>query len=297
MTHHFILTRFNVWIWGRDKSGHAIERNEWLRERLRLFETYCLPSVVGQTEDNFVWVMLVDEDTPDEFRGRIMRYRGQCSQIRVVKVRRGCGEYFARVFQQVVGKALKECGAEPGDLCLTTYLDNDDSIRRDFAADVRRRCEAFRLEPGHDSFLSFDYGLQVFQQLGNLTTRIAYPNNHFITLAECLSEEAMSADERMAKVRTCYGYGSHFLLERRGLARVEHVKDKRNPMWAEVVHQGNVDNDVKMTLQTSFVADMEILHRDFSLDVDISKGNRRRFLWRAIGQMWRRLKDKAFCPH
>lgn len=289
MTHHFILTRFNVWIWGRDKSGRAIEREEWLRERLRLFETYCLPSVEGQTERRFTWVLLVDEDTPEEFRGRIMRYRERCSQIRLVKVRRGYGEYFTQVFQQVVGRALKDCGAEPGDLCLTTYLDNDDSIRRSFLAETRRRCEALCLTPGADCFLAFDYGVQVFQQLRNLTTRILYPNNHFITLAECLSEDALRADERMARVMTCYGYGSHFLVERRGLARVEHVSDKGMPMWAEVVHEGNVDNDVKMTLHTRFVGDRELLRREFSVDADVCQGNRLRFMKRAIKQAWRRL--------
>lgn len=46
--HHYLLTRFNLALWQEDKNGQTIDRGEWLRKRLKLFETYCLPSVAGQ---------------------------------------------------------------------------------------------------------------------------------------------------------------------------------------------------------------------------------------------------------
>lgn len=49
MTHHYLLTRFNLALWQEDKNGQTIDREEWIRKRLKLFETYCLPSVAGQT--------------------------------------------------------------------------------------------------------------------------------------------------------------------------------------------------------------------------------------------------------
>lgn len=51
MTHHYLLTRFNLALWQEDKNGQTIDRGEWIRKRLELFETYCLPSVAGQTLD------------------------------------------------------------------------------------------------------------------------------------------------------------------------------------------------------------------------------------------------------
>ena len=42
MTHHYLLTRFNLALWQEDKNGQTIDRGEWLRKRLKLFETYCL---------------------------------------------------------------------------------------------------------------------------------------------------------------------------------------------------------------------------------------------------------------
>lgn len=65
---HFILTRFNLNLWHKDKNDNEINRNEWLAYRLNLFETYCLPSVVAQTEQNFKWIILVDKETPKEFQ-------------------------------------------------------------------------------------------------------------------------------------------------------------------------------------------------------------------------------------
>lgn len=58
MTHHYLLTRFNLSLWQEDKNGLTIDREEWIRKRLKLFETYCLPSVVGQTCQEFRWIYL-----------------------------------------------------------------------------------------------------------------------------------------------------------------------------------------------------------------------------------------------
>lgn len=290
MIHHYLLTRFNLALWQEDKAGKTIYRVAWLERRMRLFETYCLPSVTGQTCQNFSWILLVDEDTPAEYRERIKSYRSICPQIHLVGVKSQYAFRFADIFRQVVIADLqkqryevdlqREDGQE-GDLCLTTYLDNDDCIARTFVERVQAECLSFHLHTNEKQFLSFDYGLQLFTQLHHLATRIFYPNNHFLTLAESLST-----------IRTCYGFGSHFLLEKRGLANVHHIKDKNHPMWVEVIHEENVDNDVKMTFDTHLVNDKDLLRRDFSLPMDIGMGYRIAFACRAVGQMWRRLRNK-----
>lgn len=42
MTHHYLLTRFNLALWQENKNGQTIDREEWIRKRLKLFETYCV---------------------------------------------------------------------------------------------------------------------------------------------------------------------------------------------------------------------------------------------------------------
>lgn len=240
MTHHYLLTRFNLALWQEDKNGQTIDRGEWIRKRLKLFETYCLPSVAGQTCQEFRWILLVDADTPVDLRERIKAYRNVCAQMKFVAVRAEYACRFADIFRQVVAADLKQKGWKEGDLCLTTYLDNDDCIARMFVEQVQKECVGFRLSHNEKRFLSFDYGLQTFTQLCHFSTRIHYPNNHFLTLAECLS----AAESSLSVVRTCYGFGSHFLLERRGLARVAHINNREQPMWIEIIHEENVDNDV-----------------------------------------------------
>jgi len=296
MIHHYLLTRFNLALWQEDKTGKAIDREDWLAKRLHLFETYCLPSVIGQSCKDFSWILLVDENTPTAYREQIKAYRSLCPQIHFVGVKPQYSFHFADIFRQVVMADLQKKGWNDGDLCLTTYLDNDDSIARTFVEKVQAECLNFHLQMGEKRFLSFDYGLQLFTQLHHLATRILYPNNHFLTLAEtlpsCDSSSAASSSNSVLHIRTSYGFGSHFLLEKRGLAEVRHVRDKSHPMWVEVIHEKNVDNDVKMTFDTHLVNDQDMLRRDFLLPMDIGMGRRIAFARRVVGQMWRRLRNK-----
>lgn len=69
MIYHYLLTRFNLALWIEDKNGAAIDREEWLKRRMALFETFCLPSVKNQSCQNFSWILLVDANTPAVYRG------------------------------------------------------------------------------------------------------------------------------------------------------------------------------------------------------------------------------------
>lgn len=162
MIYHYLLTRFNLALWQEDKNGQTIDRGEWIRKRLKLFETYCLPSVAGQTCQEFRWILLVGADTPADLRERIKAYRKVCTQMKFVAVRAEYACRFADIFRQVVMADLKQKGWKEGDLCLTTYLDNDDCIARMFVEQVQKECVGFGLSHNEKRFLSFDYGLQTF---------------------------------------------------------------------------------------------------------------------------------------
>ena len=69
---HFILTRFNVKkMWSQDKRGNKVLTDEWLSHRFKLFENYCLPSIVNQENKNFIWLVYFDQDTDKLFINKI----------------------------------------------------------------------------------------------------------------------------------------------------------------------------------------------------------------------------------
>ena len=288
MLHHFLLTRFALRLWQTDKNGRPIDYRVWLAERFALFERYTLPSVLSQDDQRFTWILLVertsDERVMTSLREKMESYKHLSPAILPIYIREGHGGSFCKIFSEVVSHCLAERHAAVGDICLTTYLDNDDTLRHDYSSVIRRvATESFQPY----TFISFDYGLQYFTDIG-LATRIYYPNNHFMTLMEPVKASG--------RVRTCYGYGSHFLLaENYGRDIVRHIDSRDTPMWIEIVHGHNVDNDVKMTLHTRIMTDSAYLSRNFGLQgitLSYRFSTVIRFVVRALQQIVRRLSDK-----
>ena len=89
---HVILTRFNI-RWDEQPTGPSLGTNpEWLRDRLELFERYCLPSILKQTQPSFSWILFFDHETPPEFADRARAFSALHPGIRPVfcGVRRNC---------------------------------------------------------------------------------------------------------------------------------------------------------------------------------------------------------------
>ena len=73
---HFIVTRFNLPLFKAKVEGKVVGNLDetWLAGRFDLFERYCLPSVKGQTCQNFRWIVLFDAATPQKFKDRFKSY-------------------------------------------------------------------------------------------------------------------------------------------------------------------------------------------------------------------------------
>lgn len=297
--HHYILTRFCLRLWTRDKNGETIDWEKWIAGRMELFEQYCLPSVMAQTCKEFRWVLLCDDMTPEWVRERLREYKERCPQIKVAYVPTPKSGLFPKMFCGAVVKLLEKDGVEEGDLCLTTYLDNDDALHEEYVLEVQnvaRRVDAtggnsaFSLDEGVKDpfFMSFDYGVQYFTEL-QVATRICYPSNHFMTVVEYpVVVRTENGAVSVRNVRTCYGYGSHFLLEKNRKVRVEHVIDRNRLMWAEIVHECNVDNDVKMTLDSHMLDAVD----GFGCGMMLGSPRRLAYMRRCLQQMWRRARNK-----
>ena len=268
---HFILTRFNILLWRKDKSGSPVRSREWLEHRFSLFERFCLPSLVGQTCGEFVWIVLFDSKTPDVFKKRIYGYRLVCPQFVPVFVEPENGRNFARIFRDEVAARLT------ADRVLTTYLDNDDSLHLGFVEDVHRR--AMDLSDG--TFINYNQGFQFFADDGYVL-RISYPTNHFQSVVESAHDGAF---------KTVFGYGSHAYIHKIAGVRIEHVKGL--PMWCENIHSRNMTNDAYFIIGIRMVKDSMLLSRDFGLDETVCSGPRLfmlRFLPRYVKTFFLRVK-------
>jgi len=257
---HFILTRFNLLLWNKDKKGERVRTKKWLEHRFELFERYCLPSIVGQTCQDFQWIVLFDSTTLEIFKNKIADYQRQCPQLIPVFVRPERGKYFAQIFRDEVVKRVREVqdssrikeleNFTSQQRVLTTYLDNDDVLDISFVEDVQRR--AAELTDG--AFITYDKGYQLFTDY-NYMLRVCNPRNHFMSVVE-------RGD--VATLKTIYGYGSHYYVEELERVSVEHVKNQ--PMWCEVIHEKNMDNDAYFLFGARLVKEQEFLREKYAIE-------------------------------
>lgn len=253
MVHHFILTRFNIFIWTKDKNGNKVRTRAWIEHRFALFERFCLPSIKAQTCKDFEWIVLFDSSTPEEFKAKIDQYREACPQLIPVFVEPQKGRQFASLFKTEVLSRLSCRSSQEGDRVLTTYLDNDDALNVRYVEDAQQRT----LSMPFGAFLYYTDGYQLFTDRMYLM-RICHPRNHFVSVVENASPEVL---------KTIYGYGSHYFIDRIPGATVERVPDL--PMWCEVVHEKNMGNDAYSIKARRVKEGGEVLTKDFGLQEDV----------------------------
>jgi len=246
---HFILTRFNLLLWNKDKKGSKVRTIKWLEHSFTLFEKYCLPSVKNQTCQDFEWIVLFDSSTPEMFKAKIDDYQKECPQFIPVFVEPLKGRYFAEIFRSEIVKRMK------ADRVVSTYLDNDDALNVGFVEDLQRRALTVR----EGTFINYNDGYQYFSEGGYLM-RISCPTNHFVSVVE--KGDATT-------IKGIFGYGSHAFIHQIKGVTIEHVRDKL--MWCEVVHGKNMINDA-IYLKVKMVKDSDVLRRDFGIDENVEYG-------------------------
>lgn len=139
-------------------------------ERISLFETFCAPTVVGQSNKNFTWLIYCDPDTNEEILKRIRLSTQNLDRIEIITV---IG------FDQMLSHLRQLVSQSHTPFVITTRLDNDDGIGIHFIKDLQ------------SNFIPED--LIVLNQLGGVHYHVAtkiltahrhYLNNSFLTLIE-----------------------------------------------------------------------------------------------------------------
>ena len=83
MFQHFVVTRFNLLVPAIEqaKGGTPILDENWMTNRLALFEEYCFSSLKAQKNQNFTWLVFFDIHTPEKFREKIHSFQDEFSSF------------------------------------------------------------------------------------------------------------------------------------------------------------------------------------------------------------------------
>jgi hypothetical protein len=220
---HFILTRFNVPLKfdlppGQQPKHMGVDEG-WLARRFDLFEHVCLPSVQRQTEGAFQWLVFLDWATPMAFKERMVALTVRYEFLRPV---------YCSQFDEAFALAEIQRREAPGNVRITTRLDNDDAIHPRLIERVQQlahdQLPAQDLNRGF--FISFPIGCA--ERKGDFyVQRYRYnPFTSFVSAPEC--------------ARTVLG-GDH-----RYIADVAPVVfEYSRPMWCQVIHDENVANQLR----------------------------------------------------
>lgn len=205
---HFVMTRFNL----PHHPDMAAPSDEWLRERLDLFHRFTVPSLASQTVRPAGWMVVCRDDSPEWFRDELAMSDDVYEPVYIS----------GQLTPEAAGHLVQERRGG-ADHVITTRIDNDDAISRDFVELVQRSFRAQEFE-----FVNLTTGAQWD---GTHLYVMPYPRNAFISLIEKPNGE---------HPRTVW-LDQHGYLDRHGL--VQEVS--AHPAWVQVVHGANLGNRVE----------------------------------------------------
>jgi hypothetical protein len=207
---HVLLTRFNLPSAGVEEVIRAKEG--WLRERVGLFDRYCLPSVLAQRGPRPHWLVYLDPQSPAWLLELMHEHAASGVLTPVLR---------EEVPREVLLEDLRRVVRDPGRALVTTNLDNDDGLAPDFSRRVRaagaahERCAVYLV-----------HGLIATERhLYRRTDRV----NAFCSVRESWDEPVTAWSAYHNEL------GRHMPVVRLG----------GEPGWLQVVHGRNVSNRVR----------------------------------------------------
>jgi hypothetical protein len=213
--HHVILTPFNcLRSKDPDEGKWQIRLNpEWIEHRFVLFERYCLPSLIKQSNQNFLWWIYFDRHTPLKFLDRIRKDLDAYSHYQI----KLCDLYGSETVQDDLRQELHVSKA----WLVTTRLDNDDGLNRGFVEWLHEKVRVGRKEA-----IEFPWGIV----WANGRPYLSYQkHNAFISISES-----------RAHCRSVLGVQHKFV----GREYPVQIAGSQ-PAWLQTVHDANVSNKIR----------------------------------------------------
>lgn len=248
MMNHFLITRFNLRKedWNKDKSNAEVLDENWLEERIKLFLTFCLPSVVNQSSSNFKWLIFFEKETKSKLE--LVLKQLNAYQFIVPVFVEGYDEFHIQLpvlLQELMSKRARRL--------ITTRLDNDDAIHKDFVKET----QDLLVSEGSDTILHFPYGFCFQHGKKSKLALQYYPLNQFLSLKESIDGVHLpkticsTEHDKWGKAYTILSGGNR-------------------PMWLQVVHDRNMLNSFKGSLVfKKHLKQFNVRKNNFEWDYDL----------------------------
>ena len=223
---HIVITRFNLVVknkndvisnvWTRDKNNHLIQTEKWLQTRFSLFELFCLPSILNQSNLNFVWMVYFDSNTPEKYKEIVRNWEV------TYKV-------FLAVYKDSYDDFMNELSAdiekisEGHNFIITTRLDNDDSLHKD-AIDIIQK----NFVPIHNTPINLLVGhcISVKRNIIEVATLFKSEDGPFVSIIE-----------NKDNIATVYAIRHTDYVDNPAIIQVSD-----EPLWLQVIHENNMLN-------------------------------------------------------
>ena len=212
---HFILMRFNVRTKHRAEARDAAIRSQqdWLESRFSLFEQFCWPTLVAQSCKTFELHVYFDSKTSPSY---LERFRDITSGHSFVNIHT-C-DYFDT---DLVITEIKSRLSGRESRILTTRLDNDDGLHRDFVGVLQNSLSAKPREA-----INFPIGLVVCGKAAYLSRQ---ESNAFISVIEDRTD-----------------FGTVLQASHNQIGKLFPIRNAgADAMWLQHVHGGNVSNKTR----------------------------------------------------
>ena len=235
---HYLVTRFNVPVdnWNRDKTGHPTLDGAWMKHRLALFNRYCVPTISGQTEKNFHWVIYCDIHTFTADKQRIEES---------VKMIPGAEIRLVQDHGEMLSDLRKLISNQLTPYVITSRLDNDDGLGKNYIKNVQDHFkEADKLLLNPSGGIVYDVNEKVMTQMKKSL------QNHYT----CLVEKNNGNGKLLTVLSFPHDHPPSDVV-------IENIPGER--AWLKIIHEKNVKSKLK---GKPFFTRKEIYFEGISLD-------------------------------
>jgi len=272
---HFIITLFNLknFLDGSNKEAVWLK---WTEDRLKLFEEYCLPSVINQTTHSFKWLLYFDKSSPSHIIEQIKKITTPYDFIHIM---------YAEGYEDFINQYLidlKELAIS--DWIIQTRFDNDD-ILHESALETIQSLLNFQ----HNSFINLSSGY-TFEKSTKYLSHYYYSMGPFLTLIENKHQNLKG----IYLVNHWQWPGMKLQLFKEIFKRLTLINDNisfyvKKPMWIQFIHEKNMHNSANRGIPVFFQTDLTKFHENLTMKISPVKR-----LFSHIHYVWWKRYLKAF---
>ena len=217
MFKHYLITRFNLKNpkWSTTKNNESLLTDEWMSHRMWLFENFCLPSVIAQTNSNFEWLIYLDTTTSPIYKEQMAKLLNGKDNIKAIYTD-GMQNFLPSIIDYV------KRDSNHVEYIITSRIDNDDCIHKNYIQEIQNTFN-------QQDFLAVDvlkgYSLQISPNF--MLGKKEHVFNPFISLIENKKDfkTVWQSDHNMWKTED----------------RIVKITSKQ--LWLSIIHEKNKVNE------------------------------------------------------